>query len=99
MFFDEESSLKDYYQKLHKGLEDLLALDQQSSSIKNRTKSYLVTLLKGNQHIREMPKDLKGRAARELRLLAVDRSLTESMHELTEIEKRTMNEYANKINE
>lgn len=58
-----------------------------------------MTLLKGNQHIREIPKDLKGKIARELRLLAVDRSLTESMCELTEMEKRIMNDYANKINE
>lgn len=58
-------------------------------------RSYLVTLLKGNQHIREIPKDLKGKIGRELRLLAIDRSLTESMHEFSTIEKDTMNEYAN----
>lgn len=32
--------------------------------IKTSLKSYLVTLLKGNQHLREVPKNIKGKLAR-----------------------------------
>ena len=71
-----EKQLREYYLTLQKELEKSIDVDNQPVPIQNRVRSYLVTLLKGNQKLREIPKVLKDKISRELRFLAVDRELS-----------------------
>jgi hypothetical protein len=60
-------------------------------------RSYLIALLKNSHALHQVPKSLSKPLSRKLKLLAIDRSLTEYTSEFSEMEKKVMNEHADQI--
>lgn len=92
----QEKIQKEYYVNLETNLLEMAAGDDR---LKNRISSYFVSLLKGKQKTRELPADLNNaELSRSLRMLAYDRSFTESVLILDSSTKKAMDETAEEVN-
>lgn len=66
--------------------------------MKNKVYSYLVSVFKGHQNRREIPKDISKSIVRELKFIAYDRNFTESVSEIDEERIAGMSEAAEELN-
>lgn len=92
----QEKIQKEYYVNLETNLLEMAAGDDR---LKNRISSYFVSLLKGKQKTRELPADIaNAELSRSLRMLAYDRTFTESVLILDSSTKKAMDETAEEVN-
>lgn len=66
--------------------------------MKNKVYSYLVSVFKGHQNRREIPKEISKSIVRELKFIAYDRNFTESVMEIDPERKSGMSEAADDLN-